>query len=152
MKKCCSRNSAINTELCLGFKTELEERKLVATNKKTQKLAFLCFSLYSDYTDDQTKDKYKDRFAIQSQWQIQTFGGWEGRNGLQKNCFQFGLQIRGGVGWGGAGSATESNRIVMNGGSFIPTETTRAWESCLFFQGDARWVHPSSQANFWHLI
>ena len=81
-------------------------------------------------------------------------GGWEGRNGLQKNCFQFGLQIRGGVGGGGggAGSATESNRIVMNGGSFIPTETTRAWESCLFFEGDARWVHPSSQANFWHLI
>ncbi|CAH3158416.1 unnamed protein product [Porites lobata] len=35
MKKCCSRNSAINTELCLGFKTELEERKLVAANKKT---------------------------------------------------------------------------------------------------------------------
>ena len=23
--------------------------------------------------DDQTKEKYKDRFAIQSQWQIQTF-------------------------------------------------------------------------------
>ena len=35
----------------------------------------------------------------------------------------------------------------MNGGHFIPTETTRAGESCLFFEGDARWVRPSSQDN-----
>lgn len=29
MKKCCSRNSAINTELCLGFKEELEQKRVV---------------------------------------------------------------------------------------------------------------------------
>lgn len=32
MKKCCSRNSAINTELCLGFKGELEQRGVVLNN------------------------------------------------------------------------------------------------------------------------
>ena len=33
MKKCCSKNSAINTELCLGFKEELEQRKAVNTGQ-----------------------------------------------------------------------------------------------------------------------
>jgi len=32
MKKCCSRNSAINTELCLGFKDELELRRVMHNN------------------------------------------------------------------------------------------------------------------------
>ena len=68
--------------------------------------------------------------------------GGGGKERSLKKFFQFGLKIR-----GGPGSTTQSNRIFINGGSYIPMETTRAWESCLFFEGDARWVHPSSQAN-----
>ncbi|KAJ7330652.1 Cx9C motif-containing protein 4, mitochondrial [Desmophyllum pertusum] len=33
MKKCCFRNSAINTDLCLGFKKEFEQWKVANSEK-----------------------------------------------------------------------------------------------------------------------
>ena len=53
------------------------------------------------------------RVSVRSRPLDKGWGVGEERNGLKKNCFQFGLKIWGAGGV--AGSTPESHRIFMNG-------------------------------------